>query len=153
MASGRVRCCLHRAGTPRKGGRFPGASHGAYSDGISGLAKVGPPGIWPDLSKLVMIHVGDLAAGGTEARLPMRWEAIGPGSGLFPALDADVTVTPAADEASIVTLTRLYRPPLGRCGLSGGLDDHVPAGPAGHLLTVLREALSNAARHASVSHV
>ena len=26
-----------------QGGRFLGASHGAYSDGISGLAKVGPP--------------------------------------------------------------------------------------------------------------
>jgi signal transduction histidine kinase len=37
--------------------------------------------------------------------------------------------------------------------LGSGLDDDVPAAPAEHLLTVLREALSNAARHASASQV
>jgi hypothetical protein len=98
------------------GGRLLDASHGAYGDGMSGLAKVGPPGTWPDLSKLVMIHVGDVVASGDEARLPLRWEATGPGNGLFPALDADVTITPAGDHAAILTLTGVYRPPLGRLG-------------------------------------
>ncbi len=37
--------------------------------------------------------------------------------------------------------------------LGSGLDDNVAAGPAEHLLTVLREALSNAARHANASEV
>ena len=37
--------------------------------------------------------------------------------------------------------------------LGPGLDDTVTAGPAEHLLTVLREALSNAARHANASRV
>jgi hypothetical protein len=37
--------------------------------------------------------------------------------------------------------------------LGGGLDDNVPAGPAEHLLTVLREAFSSAARYADASHV
>jgi signal transduction histidine kinase len=37
--------------------------------------------------------------------------------------------------------------------LGTGLDDHVPAGPGEHMLTVLREALSNTARHAAASGV
>ncbi len=37
--------------------------------------------------------------------------------------------------------------------LSSGLDDQVPAGIAGQALHVLREALSNAARHANASRV
>jgi len=99
-----------------QGGRLFDASEQAYGDGVSGLAKVGPPGTWPDLSKLVMIHVGDVVASGGEARLPLRWEATGPGSSLFPVLDADVTVTPAGDHTTILTLAGVYRPPLGKLG-------------------------------------
>jgi hypothetical protein len=97
-------------------GRLLDASQAAYVDGVAGLAKVGPPGTWPDLSKLVMIHVGDMAVTASSARLPLRWEATGPGSGLFPALDADVSVTAAGDHATILTLTGVYRPPLGKLG-------------------------------------
>ncbi len=37
--------------------------------------------------------------------------------------------------------------------MSGGLDDRVPAETAEHMLSALREALSNAARHAAASRV
>jgi hypothetical protein len=100
-----------------RGGRLLDASQAAYVDGVTGLARVGPPGTWPDLSKLVIIHIGDMAVTDASARLPLRWEATGPGSGLFPALDADVTVTASGDHAAILTLTGVYRPPLGRLGL------------------------------------
>jgi hypothetical protein len=100
-----------------RGGRLLDESQAAYVDGVTGLARVGPPGQWSDLSKLVMIHVGDMAVTDASARLPLRWEATGPGSGLFPALDADVTVTAAGDHATILTLTGVYRPPLGRLGV------------------------------------
>jgi hypothetical protein len=98
------------------GDRLLDASQGAYGGAVSGLAKVGPPGPWPDSSKLVMVHVGDVTASGNEARMPLRWEATGLGNGLFPALDADVSVTPAEDQTTILTLTGVYRPPLGRLG-------------------------------------
>jgi signal transduction histidine kinase len=58
--------------------------------------------------------------------------------------------------ARIVTAAEETTPMLGfapTVRLGGGLDHNVPAGPAEHLLTVLREALSNAARHANASHV
>jgi hypothetical protein len=97
-------------------GRLLEASQVAYDDGITGLTKVGPPGAWPDLSKLVMIHVGDVIVTPDSARLPLRWEATGAGSGLFPALDADITVTPDGDHAAALALTGVYRPPLGKLG-------------------------------------
>ncbi|MGB6453281.1 MAG: GAF domain-containing sensor histidine kinase [Streptosporangiaceae bacterium] len=58
--------------------------------------------------------------------------------------------------ARIVAIAEETAPMLGfapTVRLGGGLDDNVAAGPAEHLLTVLREALSNAARHANASHV
>jgi uncharacterized membrane protein len=105
----------------RSGGLLLDASQAAYGDGVSGLAKVGPPGVWQDFSKLVMIHVGELTVADDSARLPLRWEATGPGSGLFPALDADITVRSDGDDATMLTLTGVYRPPLGKLGV---LLDH-----------------------------
>jgi signal transduction histidine kinase len=58
--------------------------------------------------------------------------------------------------ARIVAIAEETTPMLGfapTVRLGGGVDDNVPAGPAEHLLTVLREALSNAARHANASQV
>jgi signal transduction histidine kinase len=58
--------------------------------------------------------------------------------------------------ARIVAIAEETTPMLGwapTLRLGSGLDDNVPAGPAEHLLTVLREALSNAARHANASQV
>jgi hypothetical protein len=92
------------------------ASQAAYGDGATGIARVGPPGVWPGLSKLVTIHVGDLAASPGSARLPLRWEATGPGSGMFPALDADIIVIPDGEHGTVLTLTGVYRPPLGMVG-------------------------------------
>ncbi len=97
-------------------GRLLDASRAAYGDGITGVTKVGPPGTWPELSKLVMIHVGDVIVTNDLARLPVRWEATGPGSRLFPALDADISLTPAEGHDTMLILTGVYRPPLGKLG-------------------------------------
>ena len=58
------------------------------------------------------MHFQDLKASGDSARLALRWEASGPGGGLFPALDADITLTPAPKHSATLTLTGAYRPPL-----------------------------------------
>jgi signal transduction histidine kinase len=62
----------------------------------------------------------------------------------------------SALRARIVAIAEEAAPMLGfapTVRLGGGLDENVPAGPAEQLLTVLREALSNSARHANASHV
>ena len=50
----------------------------------------------------------------------LRWEAAGAAGGLFPVLDANITISPAGDGAARLTVAGSYRPPLGRLG--AGLD-------------------------------
>ena len=96
-----------------RGGLLGRASEQAYGDGMTGLARVGPLGPVPGLSRLVQVHAQDLDAIGDAARFALRWEAIGPGGELFPALDADITLAPAGEHAATLTLAGAYRPPLG----------------------------------------
>jgi hypothetical protein len=105
------------------GGLLDRASAQAYSGEITGLARVGPLGPVAGLSKVVRVHVRDLGAIGDSARFALRWEAAGPGGALFPALDADITLTPAGEHSTTLTLAGVYRPPL--AGVGGALDQAV----------------------------
>jgi hypothetical protein len=80
-------------------------SAGAYGPG---LTRVGVAGA----SKLVWVHARVLSWTNISAVLALRWEAIGPDGGLFPVLDADLTLT-AAGAGAMLTLAGAYRPPLG----------------------------------------
>ncbi len=103
-------------------GRLLGASHGAYGAGLAGLVLADPPGV-PPMAGLVRAHFGDLIAHGDSARVALRWEAIAPGGELFPALDADLTLRPAGDQATTLMLAGVYRLPPGTQG--NGLDQAV----------------------------
>jgi hypothetical protein len=103
-----------------RGGRLTGVSRAAYGDGLTGLARVGPLGEVPGVSKLVEVHVLDVVTRGESAVLALRWQATGPGGGLFPALDADIWLTPAGERSARLSLAGVYRPPLGALG--AGLD-------------------------------
>jgi hypothetical protein len=92
------------------------ASQGAYGAGLAGLVPAGPPGSLPHPAGLVRVRFGDLIARGTSAYAPLRWEAIALDSGLFPALDADLTLRAAGEEATTVSLTGVYRLPPGTWG-------------------------------------
>jgi len=101
-------------------GSLLSASQAAYGDGITGLARVGPLGSGPGMCRLVRVHFRDLVTREGSAALALRWEAAGPCGGLFPALDADITLTPAGEQATVLELAGAYRPPLGAAG--AGLD-------------------------------
>jgi hypothetical protein len=112
------------------------ASAPAYRDLGSGLARVGPLGAAPGMAKLVAVRFSDMAVHENVASVAMRWEATGPGAALFPALDADITLTKAGDDATTLAVRGVYRPPLGRLG--AGLDQivlHRVAQPAIQALT------------------
>jgi hypothetical protein len=83
-------------------------SDGAYGPG---LTRVGVAGV----SKLVRVQACVLSWTNISAGLALRWEATGPGGGLFPVLDADLTLTPAG-AGTMLTLAGAYRPPLGPLG-------------------------------------
>jgi hypothetical protein len=95
-------------------------SDDAYRDLGSGLVRVGPLGPVPGMSKLVVVRFSEMAVHERFASGAMRWEATGPGEGLFPVLDADITLTKAGDDATILAVWGVYRPPFG--GLGAGLD-------------------------------
>jgi hypothetical protein len=95
-----------------EGGALLGTSEDAYDHGTTSLERVGVPG----LSKLVRVQVRELAWTEQSVGLAIRWEATGPGGGLFPVLDADLTMAPIGERATILTLAGAYRPPLSAMG-------------------------------------
>lgn len=97
-------------------GWLGGASGSAYREWGAGLARVGPLDSVPGVSRLVEVRFRDLVSHGESAVLSLRWETAGPGGGLFPVLDADITLTPAGESATALSLAGSYRPPLGKLG-------------------------------------
>ena len=83
----------------------------AYDHGIELTARIGAAGV----SKLVQIQVAPLA-GSVGPGLAIRWQATGPGGLLFPVLDADIRLSPADYQVTLLALTGTYRPPLGSIG-------------------------------------
>jgi hypothetical protein len=90
------------------------ASEDAYGAGITGQARVGALGLY----KVVRVHVRQLAQTGGRAGVAIRWEATGPGGGLFPTLDADIVLVPATGQTTLLSLAGVYRPPLGPLGMA-----------------------------------
>lgn len=85
------------------------AAEYAYGVGITGLVEmVGPAA---GMSRLAGVRAEDIAETLDGARLWLRWEAIGPDGAVYPALDAVVTLTPAAEAITWLTLAGVYRLP------------------------------------------
>ncbi len=89
------------------------ASHEAWGEGI---ARVGPAGPVPGLSKLVQVRVREPVQRGAVTVVTLRWEATGPSERLFPVLDADITLVPDGDDATLIGLQGVYGPPAGSAG-------------------------------------
>jgi len=92
------------------------ASRDAYDEGVTGLTRVGPLGPAPGLSRLVDVQFRDLVQHGDTAVLTLRWQVTGSGVRLFPVLDADITLSPDGEDATVLALAGAYRPPLGAVG-------------------------------------
>jgi hypothetical protein len=104
------------------------ASTAAYNGALTGLLRVGPPGL--AAAKLVRVGLLDPVYRGDVMTVGLRWEATGPAGGLFPVLDANISISPGQDEGTAggkdvarLALTGSYRPPLGRLGAA--LDEVV----------------------------
>jgi hypothetical protein len=105
-----------RFGRLGRAGGLLSASQDAYGAGLAVLVPADPPGRVPQVAGLVKVYIGDLVACGNSARAPLRWEATAPGGDVFPALDADLMLRPAGDQATTLTLTGVYRLPPGSRG-------------------------------------
>jgi hypothetical protein len=103
-----------------RGGLLRRASSGAYDEWQACMAQIGPWVTAPDMCRLVQVLVRDMVTRADCATWTMRWEVTGPGGPLFPALDADIKLTPTGAGATVLAVCAAYRPPLG--GLGVGLD-------------------------------
>jgi hypothetical protein len=97
----------------------------AYARGDA-PASVGSPG--SEAARLVDVRVRDLVRLDGSAGLAVRWEAMGPDGELFPALDADVTLTPSDTGDTVLALKGTYRPMRRAIGVQK--DDTVVRGIA-----------------------
>jgi hypothetical protein len=90
------------------------ASEAAYGEAVTGLLKVGPSSL--AATKLVQVSFLDPIYRDDIMSVGLRWEAAGTMGGLFPVLDATITICPEGDKTARLALAGCYRPPLGRLG-------------------------------------
>lgn len=93
----------------------------AYQEGLVMLARVGPFGDLPGLSKKVRLEMLDPHRDRDVLRVPLRWVATGRAGQLFPALDADLDISPIDDQRCMLSINAVYTPPLG--GVGAGIDE------------------------------
>jgi hypothetical protein len=99
-----------------RGSSLTGASRDIYDEAVTALIRVGPLGATRGVSRLVSVTFVDLVTRNDSAILGIRWNAVGPGGGLFPAFDANIVLTADGERASLLRLEGTYRPPLGLLG-------------------------------------
>lgn len=101
------------------GGGLHRVSRTSYQKGLNALMRVGPLGGLPGTSKLVEVRFVEPVERDRATTRGLRWEATGATAGLFPVLDANITLAPEGDRTRL-SFAGSYRPPLGSLG--AGLD-------------------------------
>jgi hypothetical protein len=96
-----------RLGKLANSGLLLRASNDAYGEGVTGLMNGGPVRHLPGRA-LAAVRLGEPTRQEGGARLPLRWETTGP-AGQFPVLDADIILTAAGEQATVLALTGTYR--------------------------------------------
>jgi len=107
-----------RLGILARDGVLLRACHAAYSDGIADLTQAAGPAAGP--SRLAVVRLAGLADTDHCARLALRWQALAADGRLFPALEADLMLTPVGEQITLLTVAGAYRLQPGRAG--AGLD-------------------------------
>lgn len=98
------------------GSKLDQLSDDAYYEGMLALARVGPFGDVPGLSKTVQVETLDQRTTAEGIRIPFRWVATGRSGHLFPTLDADLDVSARDDRSCMLTVNAAYTPPMGAAG-------------------------------------
>jgi hypothetical protein len=135
------------------------ASRAAYAEGLAGQPGAAPnSGAGAGLARVRFLPPVERRDSIT---VGLRWETTGEVAGLFPVLDADITLAAAGEHTATLTLSGVYRPPCGqpRPALLGapvltGVTEPVtlPPEPPGSVADVaVRALLRYAAVHLSGS--
>lgn len=103
-------------GSTIESGWLDEVSDQAYAAGLAVLARVGPKARLGDVSghaKTVRVSLSWPRERKTSATYALRWEAIGPAGGLFPVLDADLSLTRVDAGRTRLAISACYRPSPG----------------------------------------
>ena len=124
------------------------ASRAAYESGLDHLLRVGPFGDVPGASRLVRVQFVEPVYRDGAMTLGLRWEATGVTGGLFPVLDAYLSLGDDGGghgHGTKLALTAAYRPPLGGVGaeLDRLLLHRVAARTVSAFLTHMASALED----------
>ena len=85
----------------------------AYAAGLSVLARAGPPGDFRGLAKTMQVRLSGPRERTTGVAYALRWEASGPAGGLFPILDADLSLVRVDADHARLAIVACYRPQPG----------------------------------------
>jgi hypothetical protein len=119
----------------------------AYGEAITGLADAA--GSAAGASQLAGVGPGDVGEARGMARLPVRSETTSGDGGLFPALDADLTLAPAGEKNTVFALTGIFRLPPGV--VDAGVDREMVCWFAAAAIRVFLARLASALIHPSAA--
>jgi hypothetical protein len=119
------------------------ASRAAYEEGLTSLNRAGLGASAPGV-RLARVKFLPPVERADTTTVGLRWEASGLSAGLFPVLDADITLAAASEHTTTLTLSGVYRAvsegapllsapvacPAAAPPLAGPADAPAPAGPA-----------------------
>ncbi len=95
----------------------------AYDQWQADLVRAGPRGTMLGMYRIARVQVTGMVTYGNSALWAMRWEVAGRGGALVPVLDADIKLTPAGPDATVLAVSGVCLPPLAR--LAPGQDPAV----------------------------
>jgi hypothetical protein len=88
------------------------ASKASYQEGMNHLLWTGTPDDPPGLPRLARTHFLDPIHREDSTTMGMRWEATSVTGSLYPAMDANLTLTAEGAQHTRLTLTGVYRAPI-----------------------------------------
>jgi hypothetical protein len=100
-------------GSAIESGRFREVSAHAHAAGLAVLARARPPGNVRGLATTMQVRVSGPRERISGVAYAVRWEASEPEGGLFPALDADLSLTRLDAGRTRLAIAACYRPQPG----------------------------------------
>jgi hypothetical protein len=86
------------------------ASRAAYEEGLTSLIRTGPTLADAAEPRLARVKFLPPVERPHTTTVGLRWEASDAATGLFPVLDADITLAVATEHTATLTLSGVYRP-------------------------------------------
>jgi hypothetical protein len=100
-------------GSTIESGRLREVSDHAYGAGLAVLAQAGPPGDVRGLARTMQVRLSGPRERMSGVVYALRWEVSGPAGGLFPALDADLSLVRVDVGRTRLAIVACYRPQPG----------------------------------------